>query len=82
VMAALADALHLDPLLLGIPMTLAASAASMMPMGTPPNAIVFGSGYIQLKDMMKAGFVINIVSIIVITLFSWFVLPLIMNVVR
>jgi len=82
VMAALADALHLDPLLLGIPMTLAASAASMMPMGTPPNAIVFGSGYIQLKDMMKAGFVINIVSIIVITLFSWFVLPLIMSAVR
>jgi sodium-dependent dicarboxylate transporter 2/3/5 len=82
VMAALADALHLDPLLLGIPMTLAASAASMMPMGTPPNAIVFGSGYIQLKDMMKAGFVINIVSIIVITLFSWFVLPLIMSVVK
>ncbi len=82
VMAALADALHLDPLLLGIPMTLAASAASMMPMGTPPNAIVFGSGYIQLKDMMKAGFVINIVSIIVITLFSWFVLPMIMSVVK
>jgi sodium-dependent dicarboxylate transporter 2/3/5 len=82
VMAALADALHLDPLLLGIPMTLAASAASMMPMGTPPNAIVFGSGYIPLKDMMKAGFVMNLVSIIVITLFSWFVLPMIMSVVK
>jgi sodium-dependent dicarboxylate transporter 2/3/5 len=82
VMAALADALNLDPLLLGLPMALAASAASMMPMGTPPNAIVFGSGYIGLKDMMKAGFVMNVISIIVITLFSWFLLPLIMSVVH
>jgi sodium-dependent dicarboxylate transporter 2/3/5 len=81
VMAALADALHLDPLLLGIPMTLAASAASMMPMGTPPNAIVFSSGYIKLKDMMRAGFVMNIISIILITLFCWFALPLVMSVV-
>jgi len=81
VMAALADALHLDPLLLGIPMTLAASAASMMPMGTPPNAIVFSSGHIKLKDMIRAGFVMNIISIILITLFCWFVLPLVMKVV-
>jgi sodium-dependent dicarboxylate transporter 2/3/5 len=82
VLAALADALHLDPLLLGIPMSLAASAASMMPIGTPPNAIVFGSGFIRLKDMLKAGFVMNIISIIVITLFSLYVLPLIMKVVN
>jgi sodium-dependent dicarboxylate transporter 2/3/5 len=81
VLAALADALHLDPLLLGIPMTLAASAASMMPMGTPPNAIVFSSGHIKLKDMLKAGFAMNIISIILITLFCWFVLPLVMGVV-
>jgi sodium-dependent dicarboxylate transporter 2/3/5 len=81
VLAALADALQLDPLLLGIPMTLAASAASMMPMGTPPNAIVFSSGHIKLKDMMKAGFVMNIISIILITLFCWYVLPVVMGVV-
>jgi len=81
VLAALADALHLDPLLLGIPMTLAASAASMMPMGTPPNAIVFSSGHIKLKDMIKAGFVMNIVSIILISLFCWYVLPLVMSVI-
>lgn len=81
VLAALADALHLDPLLLGIPMTLAASAASMMPMGTPPNAIVFSSGHIKLKDMIKAGFVMNIVSIILISLFCWYVLPVVMSVI-
>lgn len=79
VMAALADALHLNPVLLGLPMTLAASAASMLPMGTPPNAIVFGSGYLRLKDMLKAGFVMNVVSILVITLFCYFVLPVIIN---
>lgn len=81
VLAALADALHIDPLLLGLPMTLAASAASMMPMGTPPNAIVFSSGHIKLKDMIKAGFVMNIVSIILISLFCWYVLPLVMHVI-
>ncbi len=81
VLASLADALQLDPLLLGIPMALAASAASMMPMGTPPNAIVFSSGYIKLKDMIKAGFVMNIISIILITLFCWYVLPLVMRVI-
>ena len=81
VLASLADALHLDPLLLGIPMTLAASAAAMMPMGTPPNAIVFSSGHIKLKDMIKAGFAMNIISIILITLFCWFVLPMVMGVV-
>jgi sodium-dependent dicarboxylate transporter 2/3/5 len=82
VLAAMADSLGLDPLLLGMPMTLAASAASMMPMGTPPNAIVFGSGHIGLKDMMKAGLVMNLVSIVIITLFCWFLLPMIMSAVR
>lgn len=79
VLAALADALQLDPLLLGVPMTLAASAASMLPMGTPPNAIVFGSGLVRLKDMLKAGLVMNLISIAVITLFVWFLLPLLMH---
>lgn len=79
VVSSLAIALHINPLLLGIPMTLAASCASMMPMGTPPNAIVFASGHIKLRQMTKAGFVMNIVSIILITLFSWFLLPLLMK---
>ena len=80
VVTSLAIVLKLDPLLLGIPMTLAASCASMLPMGTPPNAIVFASGYIKLRQMTKAGFIMNIVSIILITLFSWFLLPLLMKI--
>jgi len=81
VVSSLAVALHIDPLLLGIPMTLGASCASMLPMGTPPNAIVFASGHIQIKDMMKAGFVLNIICIILITLFCWLLQPMIMNLV-
>ena len=78
VVSSLADALGMNPLLLGIPMTLAASCASMLPMGTPPNAIVFASGHIRLKQMTKAGFVMNIISVILITLFCWFLLPFLM----
>jgi sodium-dependent dicarboxylate transporter 2/3/5 len=78
VVCSLADAVGMNPLILGIAMTLGASCASMMPMGTPPNAIAFASGHIKIKQMMRAGFVMNIVSIILITLFCWFVLPLIM----
>lgn len=75
VIGGIANALHVSPLLLGIPMALSASAASMLPMGTPPNAIVFGSGKLQLKDMVRTGFIMNIIAIILITLFSWFVIP-------
>jgi solute carrier family 13 (sodium-dependent dicarboxylate transporter), member 2/3/5 len=75
VISSLADALHMDPILLGLPMTLAASCAGMLPMGTPPNAIVFASGYIKFRQMAKTGFIMNIVSIILIVLFCWFILP-------
>ena len=80
VITAVAVAMHINPLLLGIPMTLGASCASMLPMGTPPNAIVFASGHIKLKQMLKTGFILNIISVILITLFSWILLPLIMQI--
>jgi sodium-dependent dicarboxylate transporter 2/3/5 len=79
VVCGLADAIGMHPLMLGIPMTLAASCASMMPMGTPPNAIVFASGHIKIKEMMKAGFVINLVAIGLIVLFCWFLLPVLIK---
>jgi solute carrier family 13 (sodium-dependent dicarboxylate transporter), member 2/3/5 len=80
VVCSLADSVHMNPLILGLAMTLAASCASMMPMGTPPNAIAFASGHIKIKEMMKAGFVMNLVSILLITLFCWFLLPLLLKV--
>tara|TARA_B100000965_G_C19385092_1_gene666404 strand:- start:51 stop:854 length:804 start_codon:yes stop_codon:yes gene_type:complete len=62
---------------LAIPVALAASCAFMLPVATPPNAIVYGSEKFTIGEMMKAGLYINIVGIIVVTLFSAYVLPLI-----
>ena len=81
VVTGIAAAIGADPLALGIPMTLAASCASMMPMGTPPNAIVFSSGYIKLKDMIKAGLVMNLISIVLIVASSYFILPYVMRLI-
>lgn len=50
-------------------LTLGASLAFMMPVGTPPNAIVFGSGYLKIKQMVRIGFVLNLISLILISLF-------------
>jgi len=75
VISSVAIALKMDPLSLGIPMTLGASVASMLPMGTPPNAIVFASGHVKIKDMIKTGFVLNIICILIITLFCWILQP-------
>ncbi|MCE2864579.1 MAG: SLC13 family permease [Cryomorphaceae bacterium] len=50
-------------------LTLGASLAFMMPVGTPPNAIVFGSGYLRIKDMMRYGFILNLISLALISLF-------------
>jgi solute carrier family 13 (sodium-dependent dicarboxylate transporter), member 2/3/5 len=79
VIGGISDAIGVNPLLLGIPMTLAASCASMLPMGTPPNAIVFASGHIRLKDMVKAGVVMNIIAVILIALFSYYVVPVVIK---
>lgn len=62
---------------LAIPVALASSCAFMLPVATPPNAIVYGSEKFTISEMMKAGFYINVVGIVVVTAFSAFVLPLI-----
>lgn len=80
VVSSLAVALKMDPLLLGIPMALSASCAGMLPMGTPPNAIVFASGHIKFRQMVKTGFVMNLIAIVLITLFCWFLLPHLMKI--
>lgn len=63
----LALGLGVDPLLLAIPVALAASCAFMLPVATPPNAIAFGSGYVSIGDMMRGGIWINLVALIAIT---------------
>ncbi len=67
ILASLAGAIQVDPRLLMIPATLSASCAFMMPVATPPNAIVFGSGRIRVADMAKVGIVVNLVGVVVIT---------------
>ncbi|MBL0716972.1 MAG: anion permease, partial [Desulfosarcina sp.] len=67
VLASVACAMKTNPLLLMIPATLSASCAFMMPVATPPNAIIFGSGRVKIAEMAMAGFFINIVGIIMIT---------------
>lgn len=72
----IATNLGMDPILLGLPVTLGASMAFMFPVSTPPNAIVFSSGHMKVKDMMRAGIVLNLVSVLVIylatkTLITW-----------
>lgn len=76
VVTGIATATGADPYMLGIPMTLAASCASMMPMGTPPNAIVFSTGHLKLSEMMKAGLIMNLVSILLIILAGLFLVPI------
>jgi solute carrier family 13 (sodium-dependent dicarboxylate transporter), member 2/3/5 len=75
VIAAMAAGMHIDLLPVGMAMTLGASCAGMLPMGTPPNAIVFASGRLKLKHMTTTGFVMNMISAVLISLFCWYLLP-------
>jgi sodium-dependent dicarboxylate transporter 2/3/5 len=81
VLAAMAPALGMSPYVLIFACTLGASSAYMMPVGTPPNAIVFGTGLVRLPQMMKAGLWLNLVGILAITALSALLLtPLYANV--
>lgn len=79
VVTSLAVTFKLDPLLLGIPMTLGASCACMLPMGTPPNAIIFAKGHLKMQQMVSTGFVLNLVCILLISVFCWLFQPLVMG---
>lgn len=76
IMAALAVALSVHPYALLVAAAVASSYAFMMPVGTPPNAVVFGSGYLRIPEMIKTGFWLNVVVILVIPLAVYFLLPL------
>jgi len=72
ILAGLAVVIKMNPLLLMIPATLASSMAFMLPVATPPNAIIFGTNRIRVIDMVKTGILLNIFSIIIITLVMYF----------
>ncbi len=73
--AAIAGSLNMHPEALLICATIGASCAFMMPVGTPPNAMVFGTGRIKIKDMIRAGVWLNIVAVVVITAVCYFLTP-------
>ncbi|GAB7230223.1 DASS family sodium-coupled anion symporter [Vibrio rotiferianus] len=71
VFATIAEALGLSPVILSALIAVAASCAFMLPVATPPNAIVFGTGHIKQQEMMRIGMVLNIACIGALTLFAW-----------
>ncbi len=79
VVAGVAMAIHVHPFLLIIAATVSASLAFMLPVATPPNAIVFGTRYMSIPQMAKIGLVLNIIVTVLITLMVKFIVPLIWN---
>ncbi|MGD2047416.1 MAG: anion permease, partial [Gemmatimonadota bacterium] len=75
IMAGAATGLGVDPLLVMSSAALAASMAFMLPVATPPNAIVFGSGYITIPQMSRAGFLLNLCAIVLITVLGSALIP-------
>ena len=73
----IADGLGVAFLHLAIPITLASSCAFMLPMATPPNAIVFVSGYIRVLEMVKVGIILNVIAVLLLILLSWTLIPMI-----
>ena len=71
ILAGLASGLHTAPLLFIVPAAVAASCAFMLPVATPPNAIVFGSGHVSMFEMNRAGLWLNIVGIALITALTY-----------
>ncbi|NIV04450.1 hypothetical protein GWN26_14745, partial [Candidatus Saccharibacteria bacterium] len=72
VLASLAVAIKVNPLMLMIPGTIACSCAFMLPVATPPNAIIFGTERLRIYDMAKTGVLINFISILLVTLVVYF----------
>lgn len=77
VLVALANTIDINAYYLLVGATVAASCAFMLPVATPPNAVVFGSKILQIDDMIKKGFWMNLISIIILTLSVYWILPLI-----
>ncbi|RYA67833.1 Anion transporter, partial [Enterobacter cloacae complex sp. 2DZ2F16B1] len=70
VFASVAEAFGMSPVILSVLIAIAASCAFMLPVATPPNAIVFATGHIKQQEMMRAGLFLNIACIVVLTGFS------------
>jgi sodium-dependent dicarboxylate transporter 2/3/5 len=79
VIGAIAIEMGINPIILAAPVTLAASCAFMLPVATPPNAIVFGSGLLTIPKMIRAGFILNIIGIIIVSIISLTLAPYVLG---
>ncbi len=76
VIAALAFSLNIHPYALMVPCAMAANCAFMLPVGTPPNAIMFGTGRVTIMEMVRTGFWLNLFALALIVVGTLFLLPL------
>lgn len=72
ILGGLSVTIQINPLLLMVPATLAASLAFMLPVATPPNAIIFGTDRLQIIDMVKTGFILNLAGILIVASVMYF----------
>jgi len=77
VVAGIAIGLNIPMLNVLIPVTMASSCAFMLPMATPPNAIVFASGYVKVNQMARAGIILNLLAVVLLILYYLFVIPIV-----
>ena len=77
ILAPMALAINVHPFILMVSATVAASCAFMLPVATPPNAVVFGSGYLRIPDMVRTGIWMNLISIVLLSIFVYLLLPLV-----
>ena len=76
VVGAVALEAGLNPIVLAVPVTLAASCAFMLPVATPPNAIVFGSGLLTIPKMVRAGLALNLIGVVLVSIIAVYVAPI------
>ena len=81
VLAPIALEFDLHPFVLMAAAAIAASCAFMLPVATPPNAVVFGSGYLRIPDMVRKGFFLNLISVVTIVLMVYYLLPILWDLV-
>jgi sodium-dependent dicarboxylate transporter 2/3/5 len=80
VVAAVAIGIGQNPLMLALPAVLAASCAFMLPVATPPNAVVYGSGFLTIPQMVRAGGVLNLIFVLLLTAFAYTLVTLVFDV--
>jgi sodium-dependent dicarboxylate transporter 2/3/5 len=77
VSASLAASFGMNPVLLMVPVTMVTSYSFMMPVSTPPNTIVFSSGYVTIPKMIVAGLPLKVIGIVIVTVFATMLVPLV-----